>query len=201
MSLQTSLQLGNYPDPVASAPSVMAARPAENVQLGTVRLRRFRRLFAILNRVRKFESCRGRHRRASWEREATTARTAPNRHWAHRGADRQGQGGAGTVPPGRRGHPNGQAGRNGGRGFGRGETRGPDSRARLTATKVARRANWVWGTTQVYRLPARRYRPRRRTMPVRPRIATRVDRRDRRSIGLVSSAVGPLSLEGSRLSC
>jgi hypothetical protein len=42
------------------SPSVTVAPTCGNVRLGTVRLRRFRRLFAFLNRVRKFESCRGR---------------------------------------------------------------------------------------------------------------------------------------------
>jgi hypothetical protein len=47
--------------------SVTPVLTCGNVRLATLRLRRFRRFFAFLNRVRKFESCRGRPQKSKSE--------------------------------------------------------------------------------------------------------------------------------------
>ena len=55
---------GTTQDPVASGPLRHGHADLRKTLVWLLsRLRRFRRLFAFLNRVRKFESCRGRFRK------------------------------------------------------------------------------------------------------------------------------------------
>ena len=50
---------GSHPDPVASVPSVKAALNSGKRPVGYSPASSFRPLFDFLNRVHKFESCRG----------------------------------------------------------------------------------------------------------------------------------------------